>query len=193
MKSIAGSLSWIARNCRPDIAYGVSKVQSAAACGYVKDIKMANKLVKYAVSTAERGITFKSGILDWNNLVQVIVSDASHANEEQVGTTPSGKVKTEPHRSQGGKLILLADPSIVEGDDCKFHLISHSSTLIKRVCRATVQAEAYQLQYSNEEGDRIRAAIAGMRGQLDSRNWEATAAASMRQIWFTDCKSVHDA
>ena len=32
-----------------------------------------------------------------------------------------------------------------------------------------------------------------MRGQLDSRNWEATAAANLQQIWFTDCKSVHDA
>ena len=54
MKSVAGSLSWIARNCRPDIAYGVSKVQSLAASGQVKDIKVASKLVKYAVSTAER-------------------------------------------------------------------------------------------------------------------------------------------
>ena len=87
---------------------------------------------------------------------------------------------------------MLADPSIIKGEDCKFHLISHSSTLIKRVCRATVQAEAYQLQYSSEEGDRIRAAIAAMRGQLDSKDWEATAAASFQQIWFTDCKSVHD-
>ena len=38
MKSIAGSLSWVARNCRPDIAYGVSKVQSLAACGQVKTL-----------------------------------------------------------------------------------------------------------------------------------------------------------
>ena len=37
--------------------------------------------------------------------MQVIVSDASHANEDLVGTTPSGNVKKEPHRSQGGKLI----------------------------------------------------------------------------------------
>ena len=63
MKSIAGSLSWIARSCGPDITYGVSKVQALAACGQVKDIKVAHKLVECYISTAERGETFKSGML----------------------------------------------------------------------------------------------------------------------------------
>ena len=73
-----------------------------------------------------------------------------------------------------------------------FHLIGYSSNLIKRVCRATVQAEAYTLQAGVEEGDRIRAAIVDTMNKLDRKRWEATSAASIPQIWFTDCKSVHD-
>ena len=73
-----------------------------------------------------------------------------------------------------------------------FHLIGHSSTTIKRVCRATVQAEAYSLGAGSEEGDRIRAAVADLLGKLDVKRWEASSAAFMKQIWFTDCKSVYD-
>ena len=72
------------------------------------------------------------------------------------------------------------------------HVIGFSSTTIKRVCRATVQAEADGLSYGVEEGDRLRAAIADCYGKLDPRNWEATAAKFMRQVWFTDCRSVKD-
>ena len=80
----------------------------------------------------------------------------------------------------------------MEKEECNFHLVSHQSTEVKRVCRATVQAEAYALQNATEEGDRLRAIIADARGILDHDSWEATAASSMRQIWITDCKSVYD-
>ena len=73
---------------------------------------------------------------------------------------------------------------------CNFHPIGFGSTIIKRACRSTLQAEAYALQAGVEEGDRIRAAIADCKGVLDMKRWEATSAASMPQIWITDCASV---
>ena len=43
----------------------------------------------------------------------------------------------------------------------------------------------------SKNGDRIRAAIADLRGELDPKDWEATAARTMKQIWLTDCMSVY--
>ena len=95
-------------------------------------------------------------------MVSGVVTDASHANE--VEELQRGGV--EAHRSQGARLQLLATPGQISGTECRFHLIGHASKTIKRVCRATLQAEAYGLTSGVEEGDRIRAAIAEMRGKL---------------------------
>ena len=71
-----------------------------------------------------------------------------------------------------------------------FHVISFGSNKIKRVCRSTLQAEAFSLQNGLEEGDRIRAAIADLKGCLELKQWEATASKTMIQVWVTDCKSL---
>ena len=60
MKSVAGSLAWVCRQCRPDLSYRVSNSN-----GTVADIKDANKAVEYAISTYDRGLVFKSGLPDW--------------------------------------------------------------------------------------------------------------------------------
>ena len=39
----------------------------------------------------------------------------------------------------------------------------------------------------------FRAAIIDLRGLLDRRNWETSAASIMHSHWFTDCKSLSDA
>ena len=192
MKSIAGSLQWIARQVRPELDYSTSKVQQIAANGSVDSIKFANKVVRYAKSTSDRGLTFKSGIVDWNNMSSIVVTDASHANEEEIGIV-RGKEKSETHRSQGGRMQLIGNSSEIYGDKLNFHLIGHASNTLKRVCRATVQAETYGLSSGVEEGDRLRAAIADLYGKLDYKKWEASAAAFMPQMWFTDCRSVRDA
>ena len=88
---------------------------------------------------------------------------------------------------------LIGNSSEMYGDKLNFHLIGHASNTLKRVCRATVQAETYGLSSGVEEGDRLRAAIADLYGKLDYKKWEASAAAFMPQIWFTDCRSVRDA
>ena len=50
---------------------------------------------------------------------------------------------------------MLVDPKILHGDKSDFHVIAYSSTIIRRVCRATLQAEAYALQDGVEEGDNV--------------------------------------
>ncbi len=49
---------------------------------------------------------------------------------------------------------------------------------MKRVCRSTVQAETYSLQAGVEEGDRLRAAIADLKGVLDIKKWDASSAST---------------
>ncbi len=132
---------------------------------------------------------YKSGVIDWDNMISGVITDASHANEEEVielEDIDSGKITeiVEPHRSQGGRLLTLMSHDIVDGESCHFHLIGFNSSVIRRVCRATVQAEAYTLQAGVEEADRIRAAIADLRGHLDPKHWEASSAASLRQNWY---------
>lgn len=81
--------------------------------------------------------------------------------------------------------------------DCttfKIFPISFSSTTIKRVCRATLQAEAYSLQAGIEAGDRIRALIAEMRGQISSLiNWsEDSKKKVVPHLQVSDCRSLTD-
>jgi hypothetical protein len=123
-------------------------------------------------------------------MISCVVTDASHANEVEINDLNK---TLEPHRSQGARLLLLGTPDLMNGDKGHFHIIGYNSTIVKRVCRATVQAEAYSLQAGVEEGDRLRAVIADMKGKLDPKKWEAASAATMKQVWFTDCKSVEQA
>ena len=187
LKSVAGSLSWVARQCRPDLTYRVSKMQSAASKGTVKDLKDANKVLDWAQSTADRGLVFKHDSVDWNNFMLGVITDASWAGEEEF-IPETGE--NEEYRSQGARLQVIASPEILSGEEATFHLIGYGSNIVKRVCRSTMQAETYTLQSGSEEGDRIRAMIADIFNKLDPKDWEATAAAAFKQIWFTDCYNL---
>ena len=194
LKSVAGSLAWVSRQCRPDLAYRVSKIQTASNKGTVADLRQANKSIEYAQDTYQRGLVFKSGVLDWETpggLVQVVVTDASHANEEEEMLV-NGMVSIEGHRSQGARMVFLASPDIWNGNKGFVHPIAWASNVVRRVCRSTIQAEAYTLQSGVEDGDVIRAAVTDLFGKLDLKKWQATSAAFIRQLWLTDCKSLEE-
>ncbi len=53
-------------------------------------------------------------------------------------------------------------------------------------------AETFAMIRGTESGARIRAAIADMKGDLDMRNWEESACASMGHVWMTDCDSLYE-
>ena len=37
-------------------------------------------------TTPQRGLVYRSGVLDWDNLISCVITDASHANEHEVMT-----------------------------------------------------------------------------------------------------------
>lgn len=81
LRSAVGSLAWIARQCRPDLLYRVSRLQSLTNKATVDELVEANKVMNYARNTAHFGLTFYSGILDWDDLAIADVTEASCANE----------------------------------------------------------------------------------------------------------------
>ena len=163
----------------------------------MKDLKLINQIIEYAQKTADSGITFKTDIIDWNEpLVFITVTDASFANEDAVVKNPmTGKKHKEKHRSQGGVLIFLAHRDALDDKTkiFKCHLICFNSHVVKRVCRATIQAECYTLQNGVERAERLRAVFADLHFQLNLRQWELQSGSFIHNIWFTDCKSVYDA
>ena len=65
-----------------------AKIQTASNKGTVADLRQANKSIEY--DTSQRGLVFKSGILDWQT------------------PTRRRKCSTEEHRSQGARMVFLA-------------------------------------------------------------------------------------
>ena len=74
----------------------------------------------------------------------------------------------------------------------QLHLISFGSTVQKRVVNSTIKAETYQLVDVVESADLLRAALADAHGQLDTSNWEDSAASYTMTQWCTDCRSCYD-
>ena len=131
------------------------------------------------------GLTFKSNVLDWDKLMCLVVTDASHANESEEMIV-NGAVSIEAQRSQGAKMICLASQDLWNGNTEHFHPIAWSSNVVRRICRSTIQAEAYTLQFGIEDGDRIRAAVTDLHGKLSQQRWEASSAAFIKQLWLSD-------
>ncbi len=187
LRSVVASLAWVARQARPGLSYRVSKLQSVAGKGTIKDMRDCNKLLEYAKQTSEEGIYFASTGIIWDDAVVCSISDASFCNEEIVVDG-----EKDGDRSQQGYIICLAPAGIVNMTEAVVHPISWSSTHIQRICRSTLMAEAFALNRAVEAGTRVRACIVDMQGKLDIRNWEESAAQAMGHCWMTDCESLYE-
>jgi hypothetical protein len=196
LMSIVGSLMWICRCCRPGLSYGVSRLQSMMPCATIEEVKLANKLVKIVLESLGQGLVFKP-VIPWPShpgepvrMCLAAVSDASHGNESEY--QDDWKVR-ENFRSQGGKLVFLADQGVRDGEKAHVHLISFGSTVIKRVVSSTIKAETYQLSDVVESADVLRVALADAHGAITNPDkWESESAAWMPLVWFTDCRSCYD-
>ena len=152
----------------------------ACATATVADLKEANRVVELAQADQERALYYPAGVLDWHDSCVVPFSDASLAQE-------SG------FRSQQGRLQYLTTESKSDENKRIAHVKSCGSTTVKRVCRSTLASETYAMQTAVESGDRLRAIICELRGQLPSlKGWHEESQKKMRHLWVSDCRSLSD-
>ena len=64
--------------------------------------------------------------------------------------------------------------------------------MIRRVCRATLQAETMSLTKGVEYGARVRAIMVDLKGKFDMQNWEQSSSSQMGHVWMTDCDSLYE-
>ena len=155
-RSVVGSLSWIARQPRPEICYQCSRLQSVVPSASVKHLTQANKVLADVKATSNLGIYFKSGVFSFEESLLVSMHDASWANEEKI---IDGHIF--PRRSQYGRIQFLASPELWDGEDAHVHFIGWKSGIIKRMCRSTFRAETQGCCYAMEAGVVLRAHHSG--------------------------------
>ena len=133
------------------------------------------------------GLYYKAEAFDWNESILVTITDASWAGETKIVGD-----QVFPRRSQMGRLTVLASPNIWDDSqaEARMHVIGWKSSMIKRVCRSTMQAETQAMIAGTEEGSRIRAAVADMRGKVEKKRWEISSSKVMKHLWVTDCDSL---
>ena len=183
LRSVIGSLSWVARQGRPDIQYLVSRLQTSVKGATVETLKEANRVVTIAQSTmSEVKLVFPARWIDWDHIGVLTFSDASFCNEAG-------------YKSQQGRVHFIADAREMKKGTSAYRVypLAFNSTTIKRVCRATLQAETYSLQAGLEAGDRVRALLCEMKGGITVANqWDEQARTHMPHLCVSDCRSLVD-
>ena len=152
LRSVAGSLAWLARVCRPDLSYAVSHFQSNINQATHGDILFANSIVKIATQSKQKGITYPLKAFPFEEGMVVGIQDASFANDADV----SGSGKRLGYRSQSGRLVCLAHESFQHEHVGHLLLLDWHSTCIRRVCRSTLQAETMSMIAGMEECEHFR-------------------------------------
>ena len=190
LRSVIGSLAWLARVCRPDLAYAVSKLQSCVHHANYEDVMFANGIVNIARKTKEVGLHYPLKAFKFEEAMVVGIQDASFSNDSAVQS--SGKKLG--NRSQSGRLLCLADNNFREEQKGNLLLLDWHSTTLKRVCRSTMQAETLSLMSGSEESEHLRLVLHGLRQRHDRRDrkWLVEAQDEICLDWYTDCRSLEE-
>ena len=189
LRSVGGSLAWLARVCRPDLSYSVSKLQSDVYRATNEDAMQINALVNYVKKTRDWGLTYPLRAFDFTKASVISINDASFANDHEINS----QGKKLGFRSQSGRLLCLGPCDFTDTFEGCLMPVSWHSTSIKRVCRSTLQAETLSLQLGSDEAERLRLTLHGLTRDHppDDRSWVIEAMDTIRVLWLTDCNSLY--
>ena len=126
LRSVSGSLQWLATQARPEVAPVVSLTAHGDAAT-IHDLKALYATVAYLKETPKFGITMQDVPISSQTTV-LAYSDSSWANASKSG-------------SQIGVVVGFTTPS-AKHEPAKFSIIDWKSARAVRVCRSTLAAEA---------------------------------------------------
>ena len=138
-------------------------------------------MLEFALNGMDLKLRYKNGPFNFQELGVLNASDASFAGE--LGS-----------KSQQGRIhFLVRAPHLLDPECCEYDvmIVPFSSTTIKRLCRATPQAETYALQSAQEAGDRVRALLAELYGYgTTGPDWHDASRRAIPRVMLSDCRSL---
>ena len=183
-----GSLSWLAKQTRPDLQFYVSQAQKKQNDPDVDALKFTNKAVNLAIKHKEEGLYLKK--IPEDKIVFLAYHDAAWANADlDDGWDP---VWTGSHQvaSQIGSLTFMADADCLGGPGGACSLVDWKSKGCQRVCRSTFAGETMACCEAVEGALFLRALFLSMiHGRIIS---EAEGGKHLALHLVTDCKSLFD-
>eukprot|EP00435_Cladocopium_sp_Y103_P018811 s2728_g4.t1 len=190
LRSVVGSLAWLTRVCRPDLAYSVNYLQSQMAQATYEDIAFANKIIAVARNSKDKGLHYPVKLFEFEQAVIVGIQDASFANDSEVNEAG----KKSGFRSQSGRLVCLAGPTFKDTKQGNLLILDWHSTTIKRVCRSTLQAETMSLLSGLEECEHVRMVLHGLHREHHryDKAWQIEAMDYKQVELYTDCRSLEE-
>ena len=174
--TIIGQLSWLARQVRADLLYGCSRIQQLNGTNDPTALSELKILVERAREPHHQ--VFRHLGCHISDMMVLAVSDASF------GGMPKG-------RSQGGMVLLVANPKVLEGE-APVNILAFHSGLLKRVVRSSLAAEVSQAAMAMEEADFLRALMAeALEKNFSLKTW-LQSVARWRQVAVMDSKTGYD-
>ena len=190
MRSVLGSLNWIARVNRPDLAYDTSRLQSCVQKPCVQDLVDCNSLLRRAMLSKDQRLTYVWRPFKFEELKILSITDASHANDYDLSSTG----QRLGFRSQSGRILAFCGPDFIDKSGGPIHILEWKSSVIRRVCRSTLQAESLSMLAGYEDGEHLRMILDGLHHGHDQGdpNWRMRAQDGTDLIKLTDCRSLSD-
>ena len=190
MRSVIGSLNWVVRVNRPDLNYDVNKLQSLVSKPTVQDLLDCNGVLKRALATKDQKLTYPWGSFSFDQVQVLSITDASHAADFDV--SQSGE--RLGLRSQSGRILALCGPDFIDKNEGHIYMLSWKSTVLRRVCRSTLQAESLSMLAGYEDAEHLRGVLHGLYHEHGPRNpnWQIQAQDAYVINKLTDCRSLSD-
>ncbi|CAK0850569.1 unnamed protein product, partial [Prorocentrum cordatum] len=152
LRSGVGSLGWVARQTRPDLAVHASLGAQAMSGPKIRDIVAVNRAIKMAKDDVDFKLMFSSR-LDWDSAIVFGCGGSSHGNIDDL--TLGEKVK-----SQCGYIIGMASPDLETDATAIVHPLEWASATIKRVVRGSLAAECNGFLTTAESAEYLKHVIA---------------------------------
>ena len=189
-RTSVGSLSWLAKQTRPDLQFSVATCQRCQNHPTVKDLRATNKAVATAKEFKDEALVLRR--IGEANLAICVYHDAAWANVPDDAADQEDDAWLGGHNvaSQLGYLVMAMGQQAIKGESTAFSLLDWRSKASSRVCRSTFAGETMSCGEGLESALYLRSLLIGMiTGEAAN---EETAAWYVPIHLFTDCRSLFD-
>eukprot|EP00438_Fugacium_kawagutii_P011147 Skav200228 [mRNA] locus=scaffold2352:155227:163374:+ [translate_table: standard] len=172
MRSVCGCIQWLSGQTRPDLSAAASLSHRGSETE-IHDLKRLHETLRYAMSTADSGLTFPAVTFDKASVIATF-ADSGWANAAKFS-------------SQFGIMIILCPGQVKDVTTLGF-LLDWKSGRSSRICRSTLAAEACAADEGNDRACFVNMFITellyGKQGRPGSMR--------LNSVHVTDAKSLYD-